>query len=269
MKQEIWREINRKKANGMDLGLKEKVAIVTGGARGLGRAICLSLAAEGAHVAVNYRRETAKAEELVQEIAEKYGVKAVAIQADMGEAKGISTLFEATHKALGPVDILVNNAAIWPGSFVREMSLEEWDKTIQVNLTGSFLTCREAVREWMDAKRGGRIVNIVSQAAFNGATTGHAHYAASKAGLVAFTVSLARESAPHGIYVNAVAPGMMITDMAQKALDENGDYYMSRIPLGRFSDPAEVADTVTFLSSGRASYTTGATIDVTGGMLMR
>ena len=169
----------------------------------------------------------------------------------------------------GRVDILINNAGIWPTALVEEMTAEQWSKTIDVDLTGSFLTCREAVRHWRASGHKGRIVNVVSPAAFRGSTTGHADYAASKAGLVALTVSLAREMAPHGIHVNAVAPGMMETDMARHALDRGRQHYLNRIPLGRIADVAEVANVVTLLASDRASYVTGATVDVTGGMLMR
>jgi 3-oxoacyl-[acyl-carrier protein] reductase len=149
------------------------------------------------------------------------------------------------------------------------MTEQEWNRTLAVNLTGPFLTCREAVRRWREAGRTGRIVNVSTQAAFRGSTTGHAHYAASKAGLVALTVSLAREVAPHGIHVNAVAPGMMTTDLARDALEKNEEEYLKRIPLGRIADPAEIVGVVVFLASDRASYMTGATVDVTGGMLMR
>ena len=149
------------------------------------------------------------------------------------------------------------------------MTQQQWEKTQQVNLTGPFLCCREAVRRWLDAGRTGRIVNVGSQAAFYGSTSGHAHYAASKAGLVALTVSLAREVAPHGIHVNGVAPGMMNTEMAREALVADQQRYLDRIPVQRIADPAEVANMVVFLASDRASYMTGATVDVTGGMLMR
>jgi 3-oxoacyl-[acyl-carrier protein] reductase len=261
----------------VDLNLKQKVALVTGGSRGLGRAICLGLAAEGARVAVHYYRDPAQGIDLageaagvVEEIRAAYGGDAMAVPGDLGREADIRPIFDAVEAKLGGTDILVNNAGVWPTAYVKDMTEAEWHATLAVNLTGPFLTCREAVRRWLAAGgRRGSIVNIVSQAAFHGATSGHAHYAASKAGLVAFTISLAREVAAQGIRVNAVAPGMIATDMARHALDTNLDRYLERIPLGRVADPAEVAGVVVFLASERAGYMTGATLDVTGGMLMR
>jgi 3-oxoacyl-[acyl-carrier protein] reductase len=138
-----------------------------------------------------------------------------------------------------------------------------------VNLTGPFLTCREAIRRWLSAGRRGRIINITSQAAHHGATSGHSHYAAAKAGLANLTISLAREMAPHGICVNAVAPGLMKTDMSAEARAKHCATYLARIPLGRIADPAEVVPAVLFLASDKAGYITGATLDVNGGMVMR
>jgi 3-oxoacyl-[acyl-carrier protein] reductase len=158
---------------------------------------------------------------------------------------------------------------MWPTASVPEITTKEWEQTFAVNLEGAFFTCREATRRWLAYEQNGRVVNVASSAAFLGATTGHAHYAASKAGLVNFTVSLAREMAPYGIYANAVAAGMMRTDMTLDTLAMNEEKYLDRIPLRRIGDPAEVANLVVFLASKRASYMTGATVDVTGGMLMR
>lgn len=260
----------------MDLNLKNRVAIVTGGSRGLGRAICLGLAAEGAKVAISYLSDpdagidlADEATELAKVIRAGHGVKALPVGGDVSKEADIERLFDATERELGPVDVLVNNAGVWPTAFVRDMSEAEFTRVLQINLVGAFLTCRSAVRRWQAAKRPGRIVNITSQAAFHGATSGHAHYAASKAGLVSFSLSLAREVAPSGIHVNLVAPGMMRTEMARDALTANEQRYLERIPLGRVADAAEVADVVVFLASDRAKYMTGATVDVTGGMLMR
>jgi 3-oxoacyl-[acyl-carrier protein] reductase len=260
----------------MDLNLRDKVALVTGGSRGLGRAIVQGLAAEGAKVAIHYYHNQEKGIDLAGEAAElgqlvtaAHGVPTVTVGGDMGVYDDILAIFRRVEAALGPIDILVNNAGIWPTAALKDMTLEQWNTTLNVNLTGTFVACREAVRGWLAAQRSGRIVNIVSQAAFRGATTGHAHYAAAKAGVVALTVSLAREVARQAIHVNAVAPGMVSTDMARDALETNLPAYLERIPLGRIADPAEVADVVVFLCSGRAGYMTGATVDVSGGMLMR
>ena len=253
----------------MDLNLKDKVALVTGGSRGLGRAICLSMAAEGASVAVSYRSNRDAAAEVVAEICERFGGSAVAIGGDVADTADVERLVSETEEALGEVDVLVNNAGTWPTAFVKDMTDEQWDGAIDTNLKGPFLMCREVVRHWLATGRKGRIVNVSSQAAFYGSTTGHAHYSAAKGGLITFTKSLAREVASNAITVNAVAPGFMKTDMAGEAIENNKDKYFARIPLGRIGEPQEVADVVVFLASDRASYVTGATFDVNGGMLMR
>ncbi len=253
----------------MDLGLTGKVALVTGGSRGLGSAICLSLAAEGACVAVNYRSDKVRALDVVDAITRSHSTPACAVAGDVAENADVLSMFDQCQQSLGIPDILINNAGVWPTAYVHELTQESWDRTMAVNLRGPFLTCREAVRRWREVERGGRIVNVSSPAAFTGSTTGHADYAASKAGLVNFTISLAREVAAQGIYVNAVAPGMMYTDMVHDALVANEQAYLQRIPLRRIAEPEEVAQMIVFLASDRASYTTGATIDVSGGMLMR
>ena len=253
----------------MDLNLKDKVALVTGGSRGLGKAICLSLAAEGAKVAVNYRRTADKAQAVVDEIKTQYSLEALAVGGNVAEEADVLSIFKQVAEKFSQIDILVNNAAVCPTCQVKDMSKQMWTETIEVNLTGTFLTSREFVKRLLEADRKGRIVNIVSQAAFRGSTTGHAPYDASKGGIVSFTIALAREVAQKGIGVNAVAPGLILTEMVSKVLKENEQKYLSRIPLHRIAEPEEVADVVTFLASERAGYMTGATVDVTGGMLMR
>jgi 3-oxoacyl-[acyl-carrier protein] reductase len=253
----------------MDLELRNKVALVTGGSHGLGRAISLALAAEGARVAINYHRNPEKAETLATEIRREYGVEALPVAADMAEEAHVGPMFDTIQSTLGVVEILVNNAAVCPTCPVKDMTLDQWRATLDVNLTGTFLASREMVRRLLAAERKGRIVNISSQAAFRGSTTGHAPYDASKGGMVSFTVALARELATQGIAVNAVAPGMMRTEMTAQTLDANQEKYLARIPLRRIGDTAEIAHVVAFLASERASYMTGATVDVSGGMLMR
>ncbi len=260
----------------MDLHLNGKTAIVTGGSRGLGRAICEGLAAEGCQLVINFLRDASRgidlsdeAEALVERLWEQYQTRAVAIGGDVSVADQVDQLYRQTRQEFGTPDILVNNAGIWPTALAHEIDPHEFERVLQVNLLGAFLTCRSAVREWLAADRGGRIVNITSPAAFQGSTTGHAHYAASKAGLVSFSVSLAREVAPRGIHVNLVAPGMTRTEMSRATLAQGEQPYLERIPLRRIAEPSDIADVVVFLASERAGYMTGATVDVTGGMLMR
>ncbi len=253
----------------MDLHLSGKVALVTGGSRGLGRGLCLGLAAEGALVAVNYVHRAHEAEQVAAEINQSGQARAVTIQGDVASNDDVERMIEETERVFSRIDILINNAAVCPVGLVTEISEEDWRRTLEVNLTGTFLMSRALVRRWIAAGHPGRIVNIVSQAAFNGSDTGKAHYAASKAGIVAFTVSLAREVARHGILVNAVAPGMLLTETTAETLARNAERYRQRILLGRVAEAEEVANVVTFLASDRARYMTGATVDVSGGMLLR
>lgn len=252
----------------MDLNLKDKVVLVTGGSRGLGKAICFSLASEGADVVVNCARSRDKAEEVAAEIRDKYGRKAMVSVANVGSEKDVVRMFEEIDE-FGKCDILVNNAATCPTCQLADMSAEMWTETIDVNLNGTFYCSREFVKRLLDQERTGRIVNIASQAGFRGSTSGHAPYDASKGGVVALTVSLAREVAKKGICVNAVAPGMVRTEMVEKVLTNNLQKYLDRIPLYRIATCREISDVVLFLASDRASYMTGATVDVSGGMLMR
>lgn len=253
----------------MDFNLKGKVAIVTGGGSGLGASISEVLTAEGANVIVNYLVDEANVFKFVDSLNEKYNARAIPLYGDITVAKDIENVIARAVDIFGKVDILVNNAGVWPTDFVENMTDEAWERTVKINLTGPFMFSKRVVQHLIGRKSTGKIINIVSQAAFHGSTSGHAHYAAAKGGVVTFTVSLAREVAKYGINVTAVAPGMMRTPMNKKELAENESKYIERIPLGRISDPIEVAYTVAFLASNKADYITGATIDVTGGMLMR
>lgn len=253
----------------MELNLKNKTAIVTGGNSGLGAAICEVFAAEGANIVINYLFKPEDAEALAKKISERYNVKAVIVKGDITCAEDIEANIKTALDKIGSFDILVNCAGVWPTHFVKDMSDADWEKTVKINLTGPFMFAKRVVNHFIDNKIKGKIINIVSQAAFHGSTSGHAHYAAAKGGLVTFTISLAREVAKYGINVTAVAPGMMRTQMNKKELAEREAEYIERIPLKRISDPKEVAYAVAFLASNKADYITGATIDVTGGMLMR
>lgn len=253
----------------MDFNLKNKVAIVTGGGSGLGAAISEVLASEGVNVVVNYIADEANVFKFVDKLNAEYGTRSIPLYGDITNPEDVDNVIGRAIDMFGKVDILVNNAGVWPTAFVKDMSDEEWERTVKINLTGPFYFSKRVVNHFIDNKISGKIINIVSQAAFHGSTSGHAHYAAAKGGVVTFTVSLAREVAKYGINVTAVAPGMMRTPMAKDALSEREKEYVKRIPLGRISDPKEVAYTVAFLASDKANYITGATIDVTGGMLMR
>lgn len=254
----------------MNLGLKGKRALVTGGATGLGWAVVEALAAEGADIALSYRSSGADTlASTCENLSVCAGVKIVPLQADIGDVDAAERLYTEADEALGGIDVLVNNAGIWLTGTVEDISVEDWDKTMEVNLRAPFLLCQRFVREHRKNGTGGHVVNVTSQAAFHGSTTGHAHYAASKAGLVTFSISMAREVAKDGINVNCVAVGLMRSKMTAEALAKNESYYVNRIPMGRVAEPEELAQIVTFMASERASYMTGTTLDITGGMLMR
>jgi len=247
--------------------LQGKVALVTGGSRGIGAAICRDLAAEGVHVGFNYHANPEAAAVLAAELVTA-GVNAVAVPADMGDEASVLNMIARVSAELGHIDILVNNAAICPSGPMESYSWEIWERTLRVNVTGAFLACRELATSWRHRQARGKIINIVSQAAFLGSTSGHLPYDSSKGALVSMTRALARELGPLGINVNAIAPGMVKTEMVMKNLAAKLDFYLSRIPLQRIAEPEEIATIVTFLASDAASYITGATIDATGGMMM-
>ncbi len=252
----------------MDLHLKNKVALVTGGSHGLGAAVCLGLAAEGVRVAINYRRNRQIALELVEEIHKRFQVETAAVEGSVAERRQVAAMFDQVEEQLSAVDILVNNAAVCPTSYVKDTTEEDWDSTIRTNLNGAFYTCQEMVKRLLDLERPGRIINVSSAAAYLGSTSGRAHYDASKGGIISFSISLAREVAQHGIAVNAVAPGLMMTKMTAERFEANRDKYLSTIPLQRFGDIEEIANVIVFLASDRASYMTGTTVNVSGGLLM-
>jgi 3-oxoacyl-[acyl-carrier protein] reductase len=252
----------------MDLHLKNRTALVTGASHGLGAAVCRGLAAEGARIAVNYRRKPEIAQALVEEITATFDVEAVAVEGSVSEKEQVTAIFNTVEERLAPVDVLINNAAICPSSYVKDTSAEDWQATIQTNLSGTFYTCQEMVRRLLQTERSGRIVNVSSAAAYLGSSSGRAHYDASKGGIISFTISLAKEVAQAGIAVNAVAPGLMITKMTAERFETNRDRYLGTVALKRFGDIKEVADVIVFLASDRASYMTGSVVNVSGGLLM-
>ncbi|MFO5473027.1 MAG: 3-oxoacyl-[acyl-carrier-protein] reductase [Dolichospermum sp.] len=243
--------------------LKDQVAIVTGASRGIGRAIALQLAFEGAKVVVNYASSSTAADQVVAEITAAGG-EAVAIQGDVSQENQVDTLIKTTLEKFQRVDILVNNAGITRDTLLLRMKLEEGQAVIDTNLTGVFL-CTKAVSKIMLKQRSGRIINIASVAGQMG-NPGQANYSAAKAGVIGFTKTVAKELSSRGITVNAVAPGFIITDMTS---DIKAEGILQYIPLGRFGQPEEIAGMVRFLASDpAAAYITGQVFNVDGGMVM-
>lgn len=245
--------------------LKDKVAIVTGASRGIGRAIALALAESGADIVVNYAGSEQAAREVAGEI-EGLGRKALLIQADIADAGQVDQMVQQTIEAFGKVDILVNNAGITRDNLLMRMKDDEWDQVISTNLKGVYL-CTKAVTRPMMKQRGGRIINIASVVASLG-NAGQANYVAAKAGVIGLTKSVARELASRGITVNAVAPGFIETDMTAKLGEDIQAGINAQIPLHRMGRPEEIAAMVRFLATDQASYITGQTIHVDGGMYM-
>ncbi|ALF55668.1 3-ketoacyl-ACP reductase [Nostoc piscinale CENA21] len=244
--------------------LKGKVAIITGGSRGIGKAIALELSKYGASVVVNYANSSTAADSVVTEIT-SVGGQALALQADVSQADQVEALINATTEKFGRIDILVNNAGITRDTLLLRMKPEEWQAVIDLNLTGVFL-CTRAVSKLMLKQRSGRIINITSVAGLMG-NPGQANYSAAKAGVIGFTKTVAKEFATRGITVNAVAPGFITTDMTSNL--SNTEEILKFIPLGRYGQPEEVAGMVRFLAADpAATYITGQVFNVDGGMVM-
>ena len=243
--------------------LKDKVAVVTGASRGIGKAAALALASQGAKVVVNYARSSDAAEATVNEI-EQAGGEAIALQADVSQSAEVDNLIKATLDKFGRIDVLVNNAGITKDTLLLRMKPEQWQAVIDLNLTGVFL-CTKAVSKTMLKQRSGRIINIASVAGQMG-NPGQANYSAAKAGVIGFTKTVAKELANRGVTVNAVAPGFIATDMTE---DLKSDDIIKFIPLGRYGKPEEVAGTIRFLAADpAAAYITGQVFNVDGGMVM-
>lgn len=242
-----------------------RAALVTGGGRGIGRAICLALAAQGYDVAVNYAASSAAAEKTAED-CRAYGVQAVTLQADVTDPAACQTLVDTAAKTFGRLDVLVNNAGVTADKLILRMQEEDFDKVINANLKGSFFCCKAACKLMM-RQRYGRIVNISSVVGLHG-NAGQANYAASKAGLIGMTKSLAKEFAARNVTVNAVAPGFIGTDMTDAMPEAAKQAAMTGIPAGRIGAAEEVANAVAFLAGEGASYITGQVLCVDGGMGM-
>jgi 3-oxoacyl-[acyl-carrier protein] reductase len=244
-------------------GLAGKTCVVTGGSRGIGRAVAERLGSRGATVAVNYRSSATKASD-VAEVIEAAGGEAEAVRADVTDPDDVATLHETVREAFGPVDVLVNNAGITRDSRFGDMTAREWRRVLDVNLTGAF-NCTKAFYEDVQDADEGRVISVSSVVGKQG-NFGQVNYAAAKAGLFGFTRTLALELAPTGSTANYVAPGFTRTDMLADVPESVQEGIREDVPLGRFADPEEVADAVAFLASDRSSYLTGEVLDVNGGI---
>jgi 3-oxoacyl-[acyl-carrier protein] reductase len=248
------------------LSLEGRVALVTGGSRGIGRAACVLMGRLGARVAVNYVRDASAAQEAVAEI-QTGGSQATAIQADVSDPAAAEALVVEAEARLGPLDVLVVNHGIWKHAPLAQMTPDQWSETVRVNLDGAYAVCRAAARG-MVARGRGAMVLVASTAGQRGEAE-YAHYAATKGALIAFTKSLASELAPHGIRVNAVAPGWVLTDMTRHVFEgPEGADASATIPLGRPARPEEIAGPIAFLASDLASYMYGEILAINGGAVM-
>ncbi|WP_092924414.1 MULTISPECIES: 3-oxoacyl-[acyl-carrier-protein] reductase [Romboutsia] len=248
------------------LNLKNKIAVITGGSRGIGKEIAKKLAYNGANIVINYTSKEEEALKTKEEI-ENLGVKCIVIKCDVSKSEEVNEMINKTIKEFGRVDILVNNAGITKDNLLMKMKEEDFDKVIDINLKGVF-NCTKAVTRPMMKNKYGKIINISSVVGVIG-NAGQANYCASKAGVIGFTKSTARELASRNININAVAPGFIDTDMTKVLSDDIKNSMLSTIPKKEFGKPEDVANAVVFLASDMSSYITGQVINVDGGMVMQ
>lgn len=245
--------------------LQNLVALVTGGSRGIGRAICLKLASMGATVGINYVSNPAAAQETLQQV-EMNGGKAFIVRFDVADSVAVQSNIKEIIDTYGSIDVLVNNAGITRDGLMARMKEEDWDGVLDTNLKGAFF-CSKAVMRTMMKKRWGRIINISSVVGFIG-NSGQVNYGAAKAGLIGMTKSMARELAGRNITVNCVAPGYIVTDMTDGLAEDVQELLKAQIPMGILGQPEDVAASVGFLASSASNYITGQTLHVNGGMYM-
>ena len=245
--------------------LEGKVVVVTGASRGIGRAIALKLADEGAKIVVNYSGSQAKAEEVVA-IIQEGGGEAIAVQASVSQTEEVTALMDTAVKTFGSLDILVNNAGITRDNLLMRMKEDEWDDVLDTNLKGVFL-CTKAVTRQMMKQRAGRIINISSIVGVAG-NAGQANYVAAKAGVIGLTKTTAKELASRNILVNAIAPGFIETEMTDQLPEDIKQGMLTQIPLAKLGQPEDIAKAVVFLASEDANYMTGQTLHIDGGMVM-
>ena len=253
----------------MELNLRGKTAIVTGGSRGLGATVCARLARDGVNVLLTYVSSREKSESLAAELAAKHRVHAEAFRADVSIEADVVSLVAHAKERFGTIDILINNAGVCPMMRIMDTPYELWNQVMAVNMGGVFLCCREMIRQAVAAGKSASIVNIASATAYLGSRNGKTHYAASKGGVISFTTSLAKEVARDHIRVNAFAPAIMYTDMTAELLDRDMAHYEKQIPIGRIATLEEAADAILFLASDASAYMTGSVLDFSGGQLGR
>jgi len=242
-----------------------KNVLITGGSRGIGRAIALKMASLGGNIVINYTRNEEAARQTAKEI-EALGGKAMLVQCDVGSYQQVDAMIQQIRESIGDVDILINNAGITRDNLLMRMSEADWDDVINTNLKGVY-NCTKAVIRPMMKNRYGKIINVSSVVGLTG-NVGQSNYAAAKAGIIGFTKAMAKELAPRKINVNAVAPGFITTDMTEVLPEELKNKILSNIPMNQFGTPEDVAEAVAFLASERARYITGQVIHIDGGMVM-
>ncbi|MFF5993282.1 3-oxoacyl-[acyl-carrier-protein] reductase [Lysinibacillus sp. KU-BSD001] len=247
------------------MSLTGKTAVVTGGSRGIGRAICIELAKQGVNVVVNFSGSEEKAKAVVAEV-EALGAKAMAVQANVADSDAVEAMMKQAVEAFGSLDILVNNAGITRDNLLMRMKEQEWDDVIDTNLKGVFL-CTKAVTRQMMKQRAGRIINISSIVGVAG-NPGQANYVAAKAGVIGLTKTCAQELASRNILVNAIAPGFITTEMTDSLPEELKESMLKQIPLAKLGQPEDIAKAVVFFASENANYITGQTLHIDGGLVM-
>ena len=254
----------------MDLNLAKKTVLVTGGSMGMGAAFIEAFAKEGSNVVINYIVQPEQAIEFEKKMRDTYNVGALAIYADITDEKQVAEMIQKIEEEFGGLDVLVNNAGIWPTQNFLDISLADWKKVMEVNLNGAFICTQAACRQMIKQGHGGHIVNINSKSGISVTSGGHAHYVTSKGGITMLTKAAAREVSGEGIIVNCVVPGMVATPMneAERNDPKMLEYYINRLPLKKFSNPEDIANMVVFLASDKAYHTAGAIVDVTGGLLL-
>ncbi len=253
----------------MDLGLAGKIALVTGGARGIGAGISTVLAQEGANLVVNYRSAPEECEAFAKRLADTYGVKTVAVQADVSRESEIERLFQTAVDAFGGVDLLVNNAGTWGNTLVQDIETEEWNRLVETNLTGMFILCRTFARHCLAQKKGGRCVNVLSKAAVSTNSVGNVHYMATKGGGLMLTKGFANELTQYGIYFNAILPGYVISHgAAYDKVTPETERKKKLLKTGQFATAEEMGYVTAFLLSDKASQVAGEIMDCTGGLLL-